>query len=137
MKQSRGYRNHNPLNIRHSSSKWQGMARDQTDPQFVQFTANVWGYRAAFKLLRNYYIRHNLRTIRQLISRWAPGNENNTDGYIATVSRMAQISPNHLLAYNDANAWIAIVTAMAYVENGAMPRRCEVCEGWRLLSMPQ
>ena len=132
----RGYRNNNPLNIRHGNSKWQGMAQQQTDPAFVQFVSMAYGYRAAFKLLRNYYLTYNLRTIADLIGRWAPQNENNTAAYIKKVSEMTGIAPNHLIAYQDANAWIAIVRAMAYVENGAMPRMEEICEGWRKTLSP-
>ena len=36
--QTRGLRNNNPGNIRHSTSQWLGMSSDQTgDSEFVQF----------------------------------------------------------------------------------------------------
>ena len=34
---TRGQRNNNPLNIRHSADKWQGARVEQTDKSFVQF----------------------------------------------------------------------------------------------------
>mgnify|MGYP003533551919 FL=1 len=48
MKQSRGIRNNNPLNIRLSADKWQGMREEQTDKAFVQFKSMAYGYRAAW-----------------------------------------------------------------------------------------
>ena len=60
--QTRGIRNNNPLNIRHSTNKWQGMAPSQSDRAFVQFTARKYGYRAAFVLIRNYIGLHHANT---------------------------------------------------------------------------
>ena len=74
----RGIRNHNPLNIRKSKDQWKGMAEVQTDRAFVQFKSLEWGWRAAFYLLtRTYYHKYRLYTIRAIVSRWAPPNENN------------------------------------------------------------
>ena len=129
----RGLRNQNPLNIRHGSSKWKGMARDQTDPQFVQFTSMEYGYRAAFVLLRTYYRKYGCNTITKIINRWAPHNENNTEAYIRHVSEWTGISPHKLLALNDANTWIAIVRAMSRVENGQEASLTQVTQGWRMV----
>ena len=38
---TRGIRNNNPLNIRHSKDKWQGIAITQTDKSFVQFQSKA------------------------------------------------------------------------------------------------
>ena len=38
---ARGIRNNNPLNIRRSKDKWQGMKALQTDAQFCQFELSV------------------------------------------------------------------------------------------------
>lgn len=86
----RGIRNNNPLNIRISPDAWQGRvpADQQTDKAFFQFTEFRYGFRAAMKLLRNYVDMHNLRSIEQIISRWAPPSENATDVYIRSVCRM-------------------------------------------------
>ena len=56
MKQTlpRGLRNNNPGNIRRSKDNWQGLAPEQTDPDFFQFTAPEWGYRALIKTLQTY-----------------------------------------------------------------------------------
>ena len=40
-KPTRGMRNNNPLNIRHGKSRWVGMAEQQSDRAFVQFTERM------------------------------------------------------------------------------------------------
>ena len=56
MKQARGLRNNNPLNIIKSEKiNWQGEVKPSTDPNFAQFETLEYGLRAAFKLLRTYY----------------------------------------------------------------------------------
>ena len=91
----RGIRNNNPLNIRRSKDKWKGMRAVQSDAQFVQFESLEWGWRAAFYLLtRTYYHTYRLFTIRKIIQKWAPPNENNTQAYIANVSRLTGIGPD-------------------------------------------
>ena len=93
--QTRGIRNNNPLNIRHSKDRWKGARTEQTDPAFVQFTTMAYGYRAAWKTLESYwkhFHRHrqpfNATTI---ISRWAPPTENDTQTYIRTVLRLTSL----------------------------------------------
>ncbi len=117
----RGIRNNNPLNIRRSKNQWQGMKKVQSDTQFCQFETLDWGWRAAFKLLtRTYYHQYRLYTIRTIISRWAPPNENNTRVYIENVSRLTGIAPDEPLGIpSDKPArWIALGLAMAIQENG-------------------
>ena len=82
MSTSRGIRNCNPLNIRRNSTQWQGLRKEQTDSSFFQFINMSYGYRAAIKTLVTYYNKYSLKTIRGVISRWAPPSENNTENYI-------------------------------------------------------
>ena len=117
----RGIRNHNPLNIRRSKDLWKGMAEVQTDRAFVQFKSLEWGWRAAFCLLtRTYYHKYHLCTIRDIVTRWAPPNENNTQAYIENVSRLTGIDPDDPLGSpSDSPArWMMVGTAMAIQENG-------------------
>lgn len=115
---SRGLRNNNPLNIRHSSAKWQGRKATQTDRSFVQFVSPEWGYRAALKILRAYYNKHHLHTLRAVISRWAPPNENHTDVYVAAVAKRAGIAPDAPLRLSDKDFCVKLLEAMCLVENG-------------------
>ena len=91
----RGIRNNNPLNIRRSKDQWQGLRAQQTDASFCQFETLEYGWRAAFYLLtRTYYHKYRLYTIRMIINKWAPPNENLTSTYIANVSRLTGIPPD-------------------------------------------
>ena len=115
---TRGIRNNNPLNIRHGKSQWVGMRKVQTDKAFVQFTERVFGYRAAFVLLRN-YIGSGRNTIEKIISRWAPpGDGNNTQAYIEYVSSTSCIDANLELAFEDKAKLVEIVRSMAHMESG-------------------
>ena len=117
----RGIRNHNPLNIRRSKDQWQGLRAVQTDAQFCQFETLEYGWRAAFKLLtRTYYHTYGLNTIRAIISRWAPANENNTRAYIANVSRLTGIDPDEPLGIPSMQSarWMMVGMAMAIQETG-------------------
>ena len=90
---TRGQRNNNPLNIRHSSDRWEGARMEQTDKAFVQFTTMAYGYRAAWKTLESYwkyfYRTRQAYNATNIITRWAPPNENDTKAYIHTVLRLS------------------------------------------------
>ena len=93
--QTRGIRNNNPLNIRHSKDRWKGARTEQTDSAFVQFTTMAYGYRAAWKTLESYW-KHFHRSQQPfnattIISRWAPPTENDTQAYIRTVLRLTSL----------------------------------------------
>ncbi len=135
----RGIRNNNPLNVRRSKDKWQGLRAVQTDAQFCQFETMAYGWRAAFVLLtRTYYHTYRLYTIRAIISRWAPPNENNTRAYIENVARLTGITPDEPLGIpsEKPSRWIAVGAAMAIQECGkdgfdqfAMLRGWEMARG--------
>lgn len=115
---SRGLRNNNPLNIRHSKDQWQGRREKQTDKSFVQFKSRVYGYRAAFVLLRN-YITKGKDTIGKIIAKWAPSSDgNNTQSYINYVSSTTGISASHTLRWEDKDDLVEIVRSMAHMESG-------------------
>ena len=95
---TRGIRNNNPLNIRRSSTHWQGARKEQTDKSFVQFETMAYGYRAAWKILQTYYERFCTQgkpyTVRNIIERWAPPTENDTENYIRTVLKLSGLGGN-------------------------------------------
>ena len=121
---SRGLRNNNPGNIRHSSSKWQGLSKEQTDREYVQFDDPVYGIRALTKLLQNYQSRHGLKTIRQIINRYAPPSENITDAYVANVSRLVGVNPDAEI--NVGSYMTPLVKAIIQHENGEQPYSPEI-----------
>ena len=115
---TRGYRNNNPLNIERGQ-RWQGLAINQTDPRFCQFTSMLNGLRAAFLLIRNYMRRYPINTIAGIINRWAPSTENDTAEYIRVVCQRSNMAPDTPLRFNDRRSIVAIVAAMAWVESAA------------------
>jgi len=115
----RGIRNNNPGNIRHGDS-WQGMAEQQNDSAFVQFISPVWGVRALAKVLYTYRFKHGLVTVRQIISRWAPPNENNTEAYVNSVADALGVEPDHTLFFERPQV-LALVRAIIKHENGKQP----------------
>lgn len=127
----RGIRNNNPLNIR-VGNVWFGEVKNPTDPHFEQFNSMEYGLRAGFVLLRR-YIRHYKRlTIEDIISSWAPSNENNTRAYIDTVVKVSGIPRNEILHYSNKDAMCKLVDAMCYVENGTHVSMEKISKGYDL-----
>ena len=97
----RGLRNNNPLNIRRSADRWEGERMEQTDPTFVQFTTMAYGYRAAWKVLESYWKRFKQErkpfTVGNIIARWAPHCENETEAYVKTVLKLTALGGNERL----------------------------------------
>jgi hypothetical protein len=112
----RGIRNNNPLNIR-VGNNWQGEVQN-TDGEFEQFESVVMGIRAAAKLLKTYRDKYGFNTIEQIITRWAPPEENNTAAYIKSVEARTGIARDRQLATDD---YKALISAMIFHENGAQP----------------
>ena len=101
MKESRGIRNNNPLNIRHSADRWEGARAEQTDKSFVQFESMAYGYRAAWKVLESYWKHFREKrgqfTVGAIIGRWAPPSENDTEAYIRTVLKLTSLGGKEVL----------------------------------------
>lgn len=115
----RGIRNNNPGNIRLSADNWQGLRTEQTDGAFFQFEQPEYGIRAMTRVLQNYQGKHGINTIRGIISRWAPGIENNTAAYIAAVSRAVGVHPDERINVNE--IMMPLVNAIIVHENGQNP----------------
>ena len=119
--QPRGITNNNPLNIRENNMvdyDWRGEADSDWDPQFEEFTTPFYGIRAAARILRNYRTNYGLNTVRGIISRWAPPEENPTDEYINFVAKNAGVTDTQALGAVD---YIKVVAAMIRFENGFNP----------------
>lgn len=130
-KSSRGLRNNNPGNIRLSSTRYQGEV-DSTDSAFEQFKTMAHGYRAMFVLLYTYQKKHHLHTIAEMITRYAPPEENDTKAYINAVSEWSGVpSTCHITATNG-DVMIPIVAAMSRVENVTEAVMGDVEKGWEL-----
>jgi hypothetical protein len=141
-KQSRGYRNKNPGNIDwNPRNKWQGqVGRELTGspPRFATFESHEFGIRALAALLTTYQDRHDLRTIRGVVNRWAPGTENNTDAYVHQVSRRVGQPPDELLDLHTYAHLRPLVEAIIIHELGGNPYPAAVIdEGLRLAGVPR
>lgn len=117
----RGIRNNNPGNLRRSKDPWQGLATPQTDPDFFTFKSAPYGIRALARTLINYQDEHSLRTIRQIISRWAPANENNTGAYIDSVAASTGYDADRPLDMHKFTHLEPVVKAIIRHENGQQP----------------
>jgi hypothetical protein len=129
---SRGLKNNNPGNIRISATKYEGEVFPSKDKAFRQFKEMRYGYRAMFVLLYTYRRKYYAKTIAQMISRYAPANENNTAGYIARVSKDSGIDANAEIRATNKDVMIPIVAAMSAVENGVAADMADVLAGWKL-----
>lgn len=116
---ARGIRNNNPGNIRKGTSQWQGMSAQQNDAAFVQFDSPVYGIRALAKLLKNYQARYNLNTVEEIISRYAPPNENITGSYVSAVANAIGVGARQPI--NVTQYLPALVAAITKHENGLQP----------------
>lgn len=137
----RGLRNHNPGNIdRHPGVRWQGQADDQRgDPRFVVFEHPKWGIRAIARILITYQDKRRARdgskidTIREIVERWAPATENDTDAYAAHVAKLTDIGADERLDVYEFETMKDLVKAIIVHENGGNPFSDDtVEEGLRL-----
>lgn len=117
----RGIRNNNPGNIRKSDDKWQGLSDVQDDEAFFRFKDPVYGIRALARVLITYQDNYDLRTINQLIGRWAPTNENNTGAYQRSVADSMTRNPNETLDMHDFDDLKGLVEGIILHENGIQP----------------
>ena len=129
---ARGLANRNPGNIRQSAVRYKGEVRPSHDPAFKQFETLAWGYRAIFVLLDTYRVRHGLRTIAEMITRWAPPVENHTQAYIRAVADRTGIAPDRPLDTRDRRTMVPVAAAISFVENGVAADMAEVEKGWEL-----
>lgn len=131
----RGIRNNNPLNIRRSQDKWQGLRAVQNDPAFCQFEEMKWGVRAGAKILQTYQRKYGLNTLRKIINRFAPPTENDTSSYIISVSRRAKIHPDVEIDTTNRGVMNRLIEAMWFVENGEPGETYAISQGLTLAGL--
>ena len=134
MKQTRGIRNNNPFNIVISNSKWVGKIpiAQNTDGRFEQFSEMEFGVRAGIKLIKIYY-QKGYKTVRQIITRYAPPIENQTEAYIRfceSIMKDDEFGDSSLM-----NFCITLARAICWYESKYdLPREqaLEICKKFRL-----
>ena len=111
-----GGRQNNPLNIRENpNNRWEGGI--PTDKPFAEFESEDYGLRAADRVLSNYDTMYGANTISDVITRFAPPHENDTDNYINFVSEKVGIAPDVRLGSADR---YKVIGAMAQMETGTV-----------------
>jgi len=118
----RGVRNHNPGNIRRTKTVWQGQAVKQTDDEFVCFETPTMGLRALMKVLLSYYRTHGLNTVRKIIQRYAPPNENDTEIYIKSTAHRLGVDPDGAINPATPDMLVALAKAICRHECGPAPQ---------------
>ncbi|TRO33859.1 structural protein P5 [Pseudomonas putida] len=120
----RGVRNFNPGNIDYNPrNAWNGqlgLELGVATPRFARFDSPENGIRALGKLLINYRGKDGMPgvggpgidTVRETISRWAPGNENNTEAYIAAVTAKLGVKANDVINIKDVRTLRVFVGAI-------------------------
>ena len=137
-----GIRNNNPLNIRRGKSRWKGEKtpsnfcppKGLVGVAFCRFESMEWGLRAAFCILRTYRDKHKANCIEDIITRWAPPSENDTDAYIKAVCKLTGFGGKERLTEKD---WPRLVAAMARQECGITLSEDVIQKGFRLFKVIQ
>ena len=138
----RGLRNNNPLNIRHSADRWQGARIMQTDPDYVQYKDIKWGFRAAWKILDTYCLTFKKEgkayNVKNIIGRWAPPTENDTDAYVRAVVKLSGLGgnenmprPKHYWNFEEVDKLVRLIRAMVCVENGIKWEKVDTKDIWK------
>lgn len=117
----RGIRNNNPGNIRYTKTAWKGLATPPTDGAFCIFTHAKFGLRALATLLRNYNRFYGIRTIKNIIARFAPSTENNTTAYIKAVCKATGFNDYEQLDLESEAILLSLIKAIIKHENGQQP----------------
>lgn len=116
----KGIRNNNPGNLRTTEDKWDGLVPSD-DLAFFTFKTPTFGIRALAKVLTNYGKKHKLSTISEVINRWAPPEENDTQSYIDAVCYRLGCGENVPIELRCTGIIELLVRAIIYHENGQQP----------------
>ncbi|EKY8361552.1 hypothetical protein RDV39_002263 [Salmonella enterica] len=116
----RGVRNNNPGNLVASNQGWDGELT--SDGKFSRFDTPEHGIRALAKNMRTYQNKHDLNTVSQMISKFAPPEDHNdTPTYIKAVAGMMGVDPEQRIDTSDVGTLTKLVNSIITVENGSNP----------------
>lgn len=126
MADTRGVRNNNPGNIeRVKGVRWQGQSSNQSgDRRFVVFDAPEDGIRAIARTLITYQDKRRAKdgskidTVAEMIERWAPPVENNTDAYAEHVASLLKVGKDKTIDVYEYPVMRALVVGIIAHENG-------------------
>lgn len=131
---SRGISNFNPGNIDFNPAAfardpWLGEIglEDHTHPRFTTFETPEHGIRALCKILLTYHHRRkaddgsDIDTVAEVIDRWAPPVENDTDAYTAHVRKLLDVEKGEEIDIDDPEILAVLAKAIIHHENGEQP----------------
>jgi hypothetical protein len=101
---SRGFDCNNPMDLEvNEHFCWQGEIRPTTDPSGVlcDFDTPISGLRAGALDLYNQQALHSLNTWTEVITKYAPPSENDTEAYIAAMCAGTGVGPNDQIDLSD------------------------------------
>lgn len=106
-----GIENNNPGNIRfNKNNKWAG--QDGQNKGFCKFSAPEYGVRAVYKIID----KKDGKTVRQIISAYAPPSENSVDNYLKVVKRESGMNAGEVV--NSKIEKEKLVRAILIMESG-------------------
>ncbi|CAH5161694.1 hypothetical protein AI3059V2_3841 [Citrobacter freundii] len=127
-KAPRGIRNNNPGNIDFRGQS--GATLERPGGRFARFETAYDGLKALSRQLMRYFEGKTtgkpLQTLNDIISTWAPGNENNTGAYIAQLSKMMGVAPDAILNLKDPQVMSSLMNGIIHHENGRNPYPSEL-----------
>ena len=113
----RSVRNFNPGNLERSSIEWLGLAEQRGEQRFCVFREARWGFRAlALDLFTSW--TKGRKTVRDIVTRFAPPDENDTKAYVDAVAAALKVSPDEALHLDDDTQLSALTRAIAVHEAG-------------------
>jgi hypothetical protein len=115
----RGLRNNNPGNISKTSQSWDGEIKG-SDNRFKTFSSPEAGIKAIGTNLLS-YSRKGFDTVEEIINRWAPSSENNTQAYINSVATRLGVKPDAKLDVKNPAVLAGLTHAIIEHENGKNP----------------
>lgn len=118
----RGIRNANPGNIEYGQFA-KRFGATGSDGRFAVFPTMEDGVAALCELLIVYSKTDDgkggkIDTVEEAINRWAPGNENNTEAYIAMVCSLLECNRNDRFDFTNPDFLFWMATAIGERENG-------------------
>ncbi len=136
---TRGVRNNNPGNIDYNPrNRWIGQLTPDPaiEKRFARFDTPENGIRALAKLVLAYRGKDGMPnvgasgidTVREIINRWAPGTENDTESYIRATSASLKVASDAPLDVHSLPVLVGLVTAIIRHENGGVPYPTQLIE---------
>lgn len=112
----------NAGNIRASGAAWEGKGPPQNG--FETFNSPQAGANAMFKNLGAYAQQNPSMTVAQAIAKWAPPNENDTQGYVTRLAEATGINPGMPLGevLKDPAVAATLMDGITRIEKGGMPQ---------------